>query len=162
MDKEVTNAIEALKSRGVELDEIIDIVMFLQEKYSPQITREKCMEMLMKVLSKREVQLTIATGIEMDKLAENNSFENKELQNIILTDAGLFGLDEVLAYSICNLYGSIALTNFGFVDKEKIGVIDRLNTDKVNCNTFLDDIVGALAASAASRLAHYYGFRKEE
>ena len=114
MDKEVTNAIEALKSRGVELDEIIDIVMFLQEKYSPQITREKCMEMLMKVLSKREVQLTIATGIEMDKLAENNSFENKELQNIILTDAGLFGLDEVLAYSICNLYGSIALTNFWF------------------------------------------------
>ncbi len=161
MEKEILEAINALKSRNVELEEIVDIVMFLQEKYNPQITREKCKEALINVLSKREVQSTILLGIEIDMLAENDLLKNKKLQSIILEDAGLFGLDEVLAYSICNLFGSIALTNFGYVDKEKFGVIARLNDDKINCHTFLDDIVGAIAASAASRLAHYYGFKED-
>ena len=73
-------------------------------------------------------------------------------------DDGLFGVDEVLAYGICNIYGSIALTNFGYIDKVKPGIIGKLNERKEGvCNTFLDDIVGALAASAASRMAHEKG-----
>ena len=70
---------------------------------------------------------------------------------------GLYGVDEVLAYGICNLYGSIALTNFGFIDKKKYGIIAKLNEggkDTGIVNTFIDDIVGAIAASAASRFAH--------
>ncbi len=69
-------------------------------------------------------------------------------------------MDEVLAYGICNLYGSIALTNFGYVDKVKPGIIGRLNDDPDYCHTFLDDIVGAIVASAASKLAHTH-IRKE-
>ena len=73
---------------------------------------------------------------------------------MLLKDEGLYGIDEVLAYGICNLYGSIALTNYGYIDKVKPLIINKLNSKGKQCNTFLDDIVGAIAASAASRLAH--------
>jgi phosphatidylglycerophosphatase A len=109
------------------------------------------------VLDKREVQFALMTGIELDVLAEKKKFENKALETIINRDEGLFGTDEVLAYSICNLYGSIALTNFGFIDKQKYGVVARLNEEGKtgkHCHTFLDDLVGAIAAAAASRFAH--------
>jgi phosphatidylglycerophosphatase A len=97
------------------------------------------------------------TAIELDTKAEKGLFLDKELEGIVRRDEGLFGTDEVLAYGICNLYGSIALTNFGFIDKNKYGVIARLNDEGkkgVMCHTFLDDMVGAIAAAAASRFAH--------
>ena len=111
----------------------------------------------MSVLSKREVQHAIMTAIELDVLAEKKLMENKALQDILTRDEGLYGVDEVLAYGICNLYGSIALTNVGFIDKKKYGIIAKLNEGGKNTgvvNTFIDDIVGAIAASAASRFAH--------
>lgn len=80
--------------------------------------------------------------------------ESKTIEEIMSKDYSLYGVDEVMAYGICNLYGSIALTNFGYIDKIKPGIIEELNNNKEKCNTFLDDIVGALAAAAASRLAH--------
>ncbi|MNC79140.1 hypothetical protein D3C75_1315420 [compost metagenome] len=41
------------------------------------------------------------------------------------------------------------------MDKLKPGVLERLNDKSLGpCNTFLDDIVGAVAASASSRIAH--------
>lgn len=53
--------------------------------------------------------------------------------------------------------GSIAYTNFGYIDKVKPGIIGELNDidHDIACNTFLDDIVGAIAAAAASKLAHH-------
>jgi phosphatidylglycerophosphatase A len=89
--------------------------------------------------------------------AEKSRFLDKDLEEIVKTDLGLFGTDEVLAYGICNLYGSIALTNFGFLDKHKFGVVERLNDEGKKegvCHTFLDDMVAAIAAAAASRFAH--------
>ena len=61
----------------------------------------------------------------------------------------------MLALSILNVYGSIGFTNYGYIDRVKPGILKRLN-DKSSgeVHTFLDDIVGALAAAAASRLAH--------
>jgi len=93
-------------------------------------------------------------GAELDSSARENRMKNKTLQAIIEEDAGLFGVDEIVALSICNVYGSIALTNFGYIDKIKPGIIGVLNGDQIRCNVFMDDIVGAIAASAASRLAH--------
>ncbi len=53
------------------------------------------------------------------------------------------------------MYGSIGLTNFGYVDKIKPGILAKLNDhNQEKCHTFLDDIVGAIAAAASSRLAH--------
>jgi phosphatidylglycerophosphatase A len=148
--------IEALLlQRGVTKRDIIDCVYFLQSQYFENLDINIIEHYVDSVLNKREVQHAIATGIAIDMAAEQHSFGSEELQNIILNDEGLFGVDEVLAYGICNLYGSIALTNFGYIDKIKPGIIGKLNDDHDHqCNTFLDDIVGAVAAAAASKLAH--------
>lgn len=150
-------AIELLQSRGVSLDDIVDCVYFLQQEYHQNLDKKVLMESVLSVLDKREVQFALMTAIELDILTEKKRFENKNLEAIIARDEGLFGTDEVLAYGICNLYGSIALTNFGFIDKQKYGVVARLNEEGkqgLKCHTFLDDMVGAIAAAAASRFAH--------
>ena len=82
---------------------------------------------------------------------------SEPLQSVINNDNPLYGIDEILVLSICNVYGSIGLTNFGYVDKVKPGIIGKLdemgkNTNK--CHTFMDDIIWAVAAAAASSVAH--------
>ena len=152
-----TKCIELLESRGVTIDDIAECARFLQADYHVDLKKEELLESVMSVLSKREVQHAIMTAIKLDVLAEKKLMENKALQDILTRDEGLYGVDEVLAYGICNLYGSIALTNFGFIDKKKYGIIAKLNEGGKNTgvvNTFIDDIVGAIAASAASRFAH--------
>lgn len=149
--------IKLLKSRGVELEDIAECVKILQEAYHPDLEIESILEDIKVVLSKREVQHAILTGINLDILAETNSLVTPELNRILQEDYSLYGVDEVLAYGICNIYGSIALTNYGYIDRIKPGIIAHLNNhDGKQCNTFLDDIVGAIAASAASRIAHSY------
>jgi phosphatidylglycerophosphatase A len=152
-----SEAIALLKKRGVSLDEIVDCVYYLQKDYHQDLDKNILLESVLSVLDKREVQYALMTAIELDVLAETKMYENKALENIIRNDEGLFGTDEVLAYGVCNLYGSIALTNFGFIDKQKYGVVARLNEegkDGKHCHTFLDDMVAAIAAAAASRFAH--------
>ncbi len=144
-----------LKERGVEIRDIADCVMYLQEKYVPGLTIEECEASVHKVLEKNEVQHAVLTGIALDKMAEEKKIPFEELQSMLQNDEPLYGVDEVIAYGICNLYGSIALTNFGYIDKEKIGIIAKLNNHEgTQCNTFIDDIVGAIAAAAASKIAH--------
>ena len=147
--------IDLLEERGVTLDDIVDCVIFLQEKFDKTINSEHVKEDLMAMLGKREVQHTILTGIALDIAVDQNALFDDEITEIIGVDEGRYGIDEVLAYSICNLYGSIALTNFGYIDRVKPGIIGELNDpNHGQCNTFLDDIVGALAAAAASKNAH--------
>ena len=96
----------------------------------------------------------VLTGIAIDKACDKKLFDDP-IQKIIESDESLYGIDEVLALSIINVYGSIGFTNFGYLDKEKIGIIKELDVEKTDCvNTFLDDIVAAIAAAAASRLSH--------
>ncbi|PLR79401.1 phosphatidylglycerophosphatase A [Bacillus sp. V3-13] len=143
-----------LHERGVEIQDIAELVFFLQEKYHPNLDINDCIQNVEKVLSKREVQNAILTGIQLDILAEKRMLEDP-LQTIIQTDESLYGVDEILALSIINVYGSIGFTNYGYIDKEKPGILKHLNDkSKGKCNTFLDDIVGAIAAAASSRLAH--------
>ncbi len=152
-----TKCIELLESRGVTVNDIAECARFLQADYHVDLKKEELLESVMSVLSKREVQHAIMTGIELDILAEQKLMKNKDLEAILTRDEGLYGVDEVLAYGICNLYGSIALTNFGFIDKKKYGIIAKLNDEGKDTgvvNTMIDDIVGAIAASAASRFAH--------
>lgn len=148
-------SIALLNERGVTLDDIVDCVVYLQKDYVKNINRDDILTIIHSVLQKREVQHALLTGIQIDKETEAGVFGDKDLNNIILRDEGLYGIDEVVAYGICNLYGSIALTNFGYIDRVKPGIIGKLNDkDSGMCHTFLDDIVGAIAASAASKLAH--------
>lgn len=156
-DKELNVKAHALlRERGIEIEDIADLVMHLQSKYIPDLTLEECIESIEQVLAKREVQNTIITGIELDMLAEKELL-SQPLNDILTADEGLYGIDEILALSIVNVFGSIGFTNYGYLDKVKPGIIQQLdNKDGKSCNTFLDDIVGAIAAAAASRIAHGY------
>ena len=145
---------QLLQQRGVEVTDIAELVMFLQKSYIEQLNIEMCIEHVEAVLSKREVHNTIITGIQLDILAEEKKLL-EPLQQILSDDEGLYGIDEILALSIVNVYGSIGFTNYGYIDKVKPGILAELNAhDGKSVHTFLDDIVGAIAASAASRLAH--------
>ncbi len=147
-------AVNQLNDRGVQIEDISKIVYKLQEKYYPNLTIDLCTENVEKVLEKREVLHCVLTGIAIDKACDKGLFDDP-IQKIIESDEGLYGIDEVLALSIINVYGSIGFTNFGYLDKEKIGIINELDVGKMNVvNTFLDDIVAAIAAAAASRLSH--------
>jgi len=147
-------AIDMLKRRGVELIDIAEIVQLIQIDYHPDLSLEKCLYNVDAVLSKREVIHCVLTGIAIDELAEKKLLP-EPLQSIIASDESLYGLDEILPLSIVNIYGTIGLTNFGYLDKEKIGIIKKLDTQQGGkCNTFLDDIVAGISAAAASRIAH--------
>lgn len=148
--------IKRIQDRGVELNDIAEIVYDLQKKYIPDLTLDVCAEAVDRVLSKREVHNAILTGIELDVLAEKKML-SEPLQTLIDSDNPLYGIDEILVLSICNVYGSIGLTNFGYVDKMKPGIIGKLDKkgkETDSCHTFLDDIIGAIAAAAASSVAH--------
>ena len=160
--KELHNrCLELLSERGVELEQIAELVYFLQEKYVPGLTKEECLSNVHSVLKKREVQNAVITGIEMDKLAEEKKL-HPLLNDVLSEDEPLYGVDEILALSIVNVYGSIGFTNYGYIDKVKPGILKNLDdksTGKVNI--FLDDLVGAIAAAAASRLAHSIPAKEE-
>ncbi|RAP77828.1 phosphatidylglycerophosphatase A [Paenibacillus montanisoli] len=145
---------EWLTKRGVETPQIAELVLFLQKDYYPDLTLQECELYVEAVLTKREVQNAILTGIQLDLLAEEGKLLSP-LQEMIENDEGLYGCDEILALSIVNVYGSIGFTNFGYVDKLKPGILKHLNDkEDAQCHTFLDDIVGAIAAAASSRIAH--------
>ncbi|MGM9927310.1 MAG: phosphatidylglycerophosphatase A [Bacillus sp. (in: firmicutes)] len=145
---------EALADRGVTVDDIAKIVYEMQYAYSDQLLLEDCRQSVERVLLKREIQHAILVGVELDRLAEQKKL-SEPLQSIVESDEGLFGVDETIAFGAVLAYGSIAVTTFGHLDKNKIGIIRELDNTKSNrVNTFLDDMVASIAASAASRLAH--------
>lgn len=148
------HTLDLLHERGVEIKDIAELVMFLQEKFIPDLTEATAEENVLIVLRKREVQNAVMTGIQLDKLAEAGQLE-APLQSIIAEDEGLYGVDEILAFAIVNVYGSIGFTNYGYIDRVKPGILAKLNAHEPGIiHTFLDDLVGAIAAAAASRLAH--------
>lgn len=160
MDKHIkSQAVEEaarslLEQRGVTINDIADIVYNLQRPYSDKVTMDECLESVDRVLEKREIQHAILVGVELDRLAEEKKL-SEPLQSIVETDEGLFGVDETIALGAVFGYGSIAVTTFGFLDKQKTGIIKKLDAKEGDgVNTFLDDIVASIASNAASRLAH--------
>lgn len=147
-------AIAALARRNVTIEDIAEIVFEMQKSYNDGLRMEHCVESVQSVLKKREVQHALLVGIELDELAEKKML-SEPLQTIVESDEGLFGVDETIALGSVFTYGSIAVTTFGHLDKQKIGIIEKLDTKLgLGVNTFLDDLVGSIAASAASRIAH--------
>jgi len=148
-------AIKRLEERGVTINDIALIVYDLQKQYTT-ITQDYCKETILSVLEEKEVMYAVLTGIAIDKAAEDNLLD-KEVVDLIINDTGIYGIDEILALSIVNRYGSIALTNFGYLDKVKpyiIGRIDQLGKEKKLCSTFLDDLIAAIVAATVSKIAN--------
>lgn len=147
---------QMLEDRGVTITDIAEIVLQLQKKYIRDLTVEDCIVHIERVLKKREIVHAILTGIAIDQLAEQKLLP-EPLQHLVETDEPLYGIDEIVPLSIINVYGSIGFTNFGYLDKEKFGIIKHLDSKSDGrVNTFLDDIVAAIAAAAASRIAHHH------
>ena len=150
MQKEV---MRLLNERGVQIADIASLVFELQQNYL-DISLEECRQNIDYVLSKREVQNALLTGIALDISAEKGLLP-EPLLSIIRRDEPLYGVDEILALSITNVYGSIGLTNFGYLDKIKLGIIRELNEHKgQRVHTFLDDLVAGVVAAACARIAH--------
>ncbi len=146
--------LQVLTERGVKLVDIADLVLYLQKPYQKNLTLEICLKNVKAVLEKREVAHAILTGVALDQLAEEKKLP-EPLQSIVESDDGLYGIDEILPLSIVNLYGTIGLTSYGYLDKEKVGIIKELDTIKEGkVHTFMDDLIAAIAAAAASRIAH--------
>ena len=126
---------ELLKERGVTVEDIAQLVMFLQKDYISDLTLADCTESVNSVLTKREEHNAIITGIQLDILAEKKKLMSP-LQHIIEDDEGLYGIDEILALSIVNVYGTIGFTNYGYIDKVKPGILKELNShDGVHVHT---------------------------
>lgn len=147
---------ETLKKRGVTLEDIADIAYNQQAKYSDNVKYSDCIESVEKILSLRDVFHILQLGVEIDRLAEEGLLQGP-IQDIIRYDLGVFGIDEILGIDIARLYGSIGQTNFGDIDVNKPSVVHRLNEEGKDlngmCHTFLDDIVGSIAAAASTRVA---------
>ncbi|SEP85469.1 Phosphatidylglycerophosphatase A [Piscibacillus halophilus] len=145
---------QRLHERGVSIKDVAEVVFKMQAPYNDTLTMEDCIESVDRVLEKREIQHAILVGVELDVLAEKGLL-SEPLQSLIAQDEGLFGVDETIALGAALGYGSIAVTTYGHLDKQKVGVIEKLDTKEgERCHTFLDDIVGSIAANASSRIAH--------
>ena len=109
----------------------------MQFPYNEGLEMAHCIESVEGVLRKRELQHAILVGIELDELAEQGKL-SAPLQQIVESDEGLFGVDETIALGAVFTYGSIAVTTFGHLDKNKIGIINELDTKKgKGIHTFL-------------------------
>lgn len=115
-----------IESRGVAIREIAEISFDLQKPYCPGITIEDAEKAVRAVLRKREAQFAIMTGLELDRLSEEGLLQGP-IADIIKHDFSLFGVDEIMALSVVNVFGSIGLTNFGYLDKAKSGVIREID-----------------------------------
>ena len=148
-----------LKERGVTIDEIAKIAYDQEAKYNKNVQMRECIESVEKILSLRDVFHLLQLGAEIDRLAEEGMFKGP-IQDIIQNDLGVFGIDEIFGLDIARLYGAIGQTNFGDIDVNKPGVVKRLNDEgkpgNPKCHTFMDDIVGAIAAAATTRVSQIY------
>ncbi|MBI9010396.1 MAG: phosphatidylglycerophosphatase A [Tenericutes bacterium] len=148
--------IAILNKRGVELGEIAKIAHAQQSKWNDSISYQDCMDSVEKILSLRDVFHIVQLGVEIDRLTEEGLFQGP-IQQILATDLGMFGIDELFGLDLAGMYGTIGRTNFGDIDVNKPGIVAKLNSDgkegQPACHTFLDDIVGAIAAAASTRVA---------
>lgn len=146
---------DRLLERGVTIRDIAEIAFNQQSRYNKDISMSLCIESVEKVLTYRDIFHMVQLAIEIDRLTEEGLFRSP-IQDIMKADLGMFGIDELFGLDIASYYGVIGQTNFGDIDVNKPGIIRKLNSEgkEANrCHTFLDDVVGALAAAASTRVA---------
>ncbi|HKM30092.1 MAG TPA: phosphatidylglycerophosphatase A [Bacilli bacterium] len=147
---------DLLLERGVKIEDIAAIAFRQQSRYNSDIAIRTCIESVEKILSYRDIFHIVQLSVEIDRLCEEGKLRSP-MQEIIRADLGMFGIDEIFGLNIAAMYGVIGQTNFGDIDVNKPGIVKELNDhgkgDDARCHTFLDDVVGALAAAASTRVA---------
>jgi len=147
--------IETLKERTVTVEEIAEVAFRQQARWNPDISMKEVVSSVEKILSLRDVFHLLQLGAEIDRLTDEKLIKGP-IYDILKVDLGMFGIDELFGLELAGLYGTIGKTNFGDIDVNKPLVVNRLNEDGKTggmCHTFLDDIVGAIAAAASTRVA---------
>ncbi|GEP24990.1 MAG: phosphatidylglycerophosphatase A [Lentilactobacillus diolivorans] len=146
--------ISALEERGVTPEDISKLAFKMQQQFIPDITMDEARKATTDVLHKREVLNNAMVGLELDRLATQGLLK-EPLESIIMNDSGVFGVDEGIALNIANIYGTIGVTNYGYIDRDKSGIVKQLDEAKDGTsNTFIDDIVGAIASAVSAKIAH--------
>lgn len=141
-----------LHKRGITSYSIGEIAYKMQHEYLPNLKIEDFAKELDEVLKKREVLNLLAFAFELDNLANKHKFSDP-VQEIIENDAGFWQIDEILASSLAQLFGMLAVTNYGYLDKNKFGIAKELDQSN-NITVFSDDIVSALASAVIGRCGH--------
>ena len=148
--------IKTLEERTVSVKEIAEVAFRQQARWNPDISMKECVDSVEKIISLRDVFHLLQLGAEIDRLTDEGLIKGP-IYDILKTDLGMFGIDELFGLELAGLYGTIGKTNFGDIDVNKPLVVDRLNDDGKHaggmCHTFMDDIVGAIAAAASTRVA---------
>lgn len=138
--------------------QLAEIVYEEQRDYIFGLTRNKCLSAVLDVMSNREMQHAMLVAIELDSIAQEAANHdggvtrqgNPVIQLLVDDDPG-FGVDEHIAMSVAGRFGSIATSNFGYLDKVKPGVIGEIDAmDRVT--TMIDDMLCAVVASAEALL----------
>ena len=157
----VTKLVQLLESRGITTNSIITMAIDNQAPYLNEIDYGEVADYLYEILEKREVGNIISTMLFLDVVSEKRLDLGDEWNELLLDirlDNSLYGVDELMAFGISGLYGTIATTNYGYIDKQKPGLVGELDytgkNTKTTTTTFADDVVGALVASLAAKIAH--------
>lgn len=152
-DKEIYEFVQKeLRKHGITAYSIGEIAYEMQHEYLPDYEISDFAEQFNEVLKKREVLNLLAFAFELDNLANKGAF-SEPIQNIIENDAGFWQIDEILASSLAQLFGMLAITNYGYLDKNKVGIARRLDEED-SITVFSDDIVSALASAVIGRCGH--------
>lgn len=152
-DKEIYEFVQKeLRKRGITAYSIGEIAYEMQHEYLPDYEISDFAEQFNEVLKKREVLNLLAFAFELDNLANKGAF-SEPIQSIIENDAGFWQIDEILASSLAQLFGMLAITNYGYLDKNKVGIARRLDEED-SITVFSDDIVSALASAVIGRCGH--------
>ena len=146
------------KRLGITIAKMAEIVYRDQKPYIDNLTEREASWAVSRVLNKTEFQDGLLVAIHLDKVAQmfNLMKEDDPLMDRLIADHPNFGADEHLAMSLAGLYGSIATTNYGYIDKTKPGIIGELNDMGKSgeyVTTMMDDMIGAIIASAEAKLA---------
>jgi phosphatidylglycerophosphatase A len=143
------------KQKNVTPDAVAQVVYDLQHKFMPQVTLEEYQAEVINMMHKREFLNNAMVGLALDDLAAEDALP-EPLNAIIKNDVGVFGVDETISLGVAQLSGSIGSTNYGYLDRTKPGILHDLDNENGQVNTFIDDLVGALASAVAGKMAHKY------
>lgn len=113
------------------------------------------MENVDKVLNKCEIIYVVLIGFVFDQFVEQKFFLEL-FQYFVEIDELFYGIDEIIFFLIVNVYGLIGLINFGYLDKEKIGIIKEFDESLDGIYIFMDDIVVVFVVVVVSRIVYMY------
>ena len=141
---------------GISRLELAQETLKEQLKHNPWLTLDDAYRAVEGVIRKREVQHALVTALALDELADKGLLP-EPFQEIIQDDNPLYGVDEIIASETAGIFGSIAKTNFGYLDREKTDLAKRLNDEQKSgghITTMTDDLVSAIIAAAEGKVAH--------